>query len=37
MNAAIVGLGRWGRTPVESVQGTSDKIRFVVTEAKCPL
>ena len=29
INAAIVGLGWWGRTLVESVQGTSDKIRFV--------
>ena len=29
VNAAIVGLGWWGRTLVESVQGTSDTIRFV--------
>ena len=29
VNAAMVGLGWWGRTLVESVQGTSDKIRFV--------
>jgi predicted dehydrogenase len=29
INAAIVGLGWWGRTLVEAVQGTSDKIRFV--------
>jgi predicted dehydrogenase len=29
INAAIVGLGWWGRTLVESVQGTSHKIRFV--------
>jgi predicted dehydrogenase len=29
INAAIVGLGWWGKTLVESVQGTSDKIRFV--------
>lgn len=29
INAAIVGLGWWGRTLVESVQGTSDTIRFV--------
>jgi predicted dehydrogenase len=29
INAAMVGLGWWGRTLVESVQGTSDKIRFV--------
>ncbi len=30
IKAAIVGLGWWGRTVVESVQGTSDRIRFVV-------
>jgi predicted dehydrogenase len=29
INAAIVGLGWWGRTLVESVQGTSDRMRFV--------
>jgi predicted dehydrogenase len=29
INAAIVGLGWWGKTLVESVQGTSDVIRFV--------
>ena len=29
INAAIVGLGWWGKTVVESVQGTSDSIRFV--------
>jgi predicted dehydrogenase len=29
LNAAIVGLGWWGRTLVESVQGTSDELRFV--------
>jgi predicted dehydrogenase len=29
INAAIVGLGWWGKTLVESVQGTSDSIRFV--------
>jgi predicted dehydrogenase len=28
INAAIVGLGWWGKTLVESVQGSSDKIRF---------
>src|SRR5215208_3356548 len=26
--AAIVGLGRWGRTLVNSVQGKSEKLRF---------
>jgi len=29
INAAIVGLGWWGKTIVESVQGTSGAIRFV--------
>jgi predicted dehydrogenase len=29
INAAIVGLGWWGRTLVEAVQGVSDDIRFV--------
>jgi predicted dehydrogenase len=29
LNAAIVGLGWWGRTLVEAIQGTSDDIRFV--------
>src|SRR5438552_1322078 len=29
INAAIVGLGWWGKTIVESIQGKSDAIRFV--------
>ncbi len=29
IRAAIVGLGRWGQTLVESVQDKSEKIRFV--------
>ena len=29
INAAIVGLGRWGQNLVSSVQGKSDAIRFV--------
>ena len=29
IDAAIVGLGRWGRSFVESVQGKSSRIRFV--------
>lgn len=29
INAAIVGLGWWGKTIVDSVQGKSDRIRFV--------
>jgi predicted dehydrogenase len=29
IDSAIVGLGRWGRSFVESVQGTSSRVRFV--------
>ncbi|MCC5971314.1 MAG: Gfo/Idh/MocA family oxidoreductase [Pararhodobacter sp.] len=29
LNAAIVGIGAWGQTLVNAVQGKSDKIRFV--------
>src|SRR5690606_23297639 len=29
INAAIVGLGWWGRTLVEAVSGQSDRLRFV--------
>ena len=29
LNAAIVGLGWWGQTLVESVSGISEKIRFI--------
>jgi predicted dehydrogenase len=38
INAAIVGLGWWGKTLVESVQGTSDDIQFVAgaTRTKSP-
>ena len=28
INAAIIGIGRWGQTLVDSVQGKSDMIRF---------
>ena len=28
IRAAIIGLGWWGKTLVESVQGTSDVIQF---------
>ncbi len=34
MNAAIVGLGWWGKTIVESVQGTSGQIRFVAAATR---
>jgi predicted dehydrogenase len=38
IKAAMVGLGWWGRTIVESVQGTSDIIQFVAgaTRTKSP-
>lgn len=38
IRAAIVGVGWWGRTLVESVQGASDKLRFVTaaTRTKTP-
>src|ERR687892_2889923 len=36
INAAIVGLGRWGQNLVNSVQGKSDKIRFVVGVLRRP-
>jgi predicted dehydrogenase len=29
INAAIIGLGRWGRTIVESAQGKSKRLRFI--------
>ena len=29
INAAIVGLGRWGQMFVNSIQGKSDQIKFV--------
>ena len=34
INAAIVGMGWWGQTLVESVSGGSDKIRFVAGVAR---
>lgn len=36
IRAAIVGLGRWGRNLVESVQGASDAIRFVAAVTRTP-
>jgi predicted dehydrogenase len=36
IRAAIVGLGRWGQTLVESVQDKSDKIRFVSGVSRDP-
>jgi len=34
INAAIVGLGWWGKTLVESVSGISDDIRFVAATTR---
>jgi predicted dehydrogenase len=34
INAAMVGLGWWGKTLVESVQGTSQHIRFVAGSSR---
>ena len=36
INAAMVGLGWWGKTLVESVQGTSDDIQFVAGVSRTP-
>ncbi len=36
LNAAIVGLGRWGQTLVDSVQGKSDRIKFTAGIARTP-
>lgn len=36
LNAAIVGLGWWGRNIVEAVQGKSEKLRFVHGVSKEP-
>ena len=34
LNAAVIGLGWWGKTLVESVQGTSDEIAFTAVVTK---
>ena len=36
IDAAIVGLGRWGRTLVESVQGKSGGLRFTHAVSREP-
>lgn len=36
INAAVIGLGRWGRNIVESVQGKSRRLRFVCGVTKEP-
>src|SRR6516165_1324247 len=37
IDAAIVGLGRWGRTLVKAVQGKSDKLRFSHAVSRDPV
>ena len=36
IEAAIVGLGRWGRTLVEAVQGHSERLRFTRAVSRNP-
>ena len=36
INAAIVGLGRWGKSIVEAVQGKSKRLHFVCGVSKEP-
>src|SRR5260221_13881365 len=36
ISAAIVGLGRWGRTLVNSVQDKSDRLRFTHAVSRDP-
>src|SRR4051812_29089920 len=36
MDAAIVGLGRWGKNFVQSIQGKSKRIRFVCAVDNAP-
>jgi predicted dehydrogenase len=37
IDAAIVGLGRWGRTLVKAVHGKSDKLRFTHAVSRDPV
>src|SRR5436853_320812 len=36
ITASIVGLGRWGQTLVNAVQGKSDKLRFTHAVSRDP-
>jgi predicted dehydrogenase len=36
INAALIGVGRWGRRLVDSVQGRSDAIRFIAAQTRTP-
>ena len=34
LNAAMIGLGWWGKHSIDSVHGKSDKIRFVAASSR---
>ena len=36
VNAAVIGLGRWGKSLVTAVQGKSDRLRFIHGVSKEP-
>ena len=36
LGVGIVGLGSWGRRLVESVQGKSDRVRFISAFSRTP-
>ena len=36
INAAVIGLGRWGKNIVESVQGKSKRLHFIRGVSKEP-
>src|SRR5476651_2723905 len=36
INAAVIGLGRWGKSIVESVQGKSQRLHFIRGVSKEP-
>lgn len=36
INAAVIGLGRWGKSIVEAVQGKSKRLRFILGVSKEP-
>ncbi|MGB7277841.1 MAG: Gfo/Idh/MocA family oxidoreductase, partial [Pseudolabrys sp.] len=36
INAAVIGLGRWGKNIVEAIQGKSNRLRFIRGVSKEP-
>ena len=36
IRAAVVGIGHWGRTVINAVQGNSEKIRFIAGQTRTP-